>query len=427
MNVSKFNPDQQEIIEDRSRFLQVIAAAGSGKTSTLVGVVENELLHGTKGEEILILSFTRKAAGEIKERIKKKTSIDTVRVHTFHAFCLRALVSWHPHFQKNRPSILKTTEKNLFFREWFRKEANIIGGIPYELLTGTNPLPSYFPQDWKIPLMEDYKKFKRKEGKLDLDDLVTLFLDSLENEESWTEIPKQILKRILVDEFQDTDPEQLRFLKLLSDRSRILVVGDDAQTIYSFRGANVSNFLNFPELFQPCTRKFLNTNYRSLPKIVKLSSIPIEKNKNKIEKQVIAHRKGKAVVSRIKMDRISELFSYLGEFYKQSQGELKILCRSNHRIREYIRAGVPSELLLTIHGAKGLEFHTVFVDLADGWNLRKDSPESSWEEERRILYVALSRAKDCLIILGKKTGSNRETAEDLFFSYFNKEVPLIKF
>lgn len=126
------------------------------------------------------------------------------------------------------------------------------------------------------------------------------------------------------------------------------------------------------------------------------------------------------------MDKISELFPYLGELYKRSGGELRILCRSNHRIREYLRAGVPSELLLTIHSAKGLEFHTVIVDLADGWNLRKDSPEQLREEEHRVLYVALSRAKDCLIILGKRTGSGRETAEDLFFSYFKRELPILK-
>lgn len=426
MNLSQFSEAQQEIIQDRSRFLQVIAAAGSGKTSTLVGVVQNELSQGTSGEEILVLSFTRKAAGEIRERIKKKTNIDSVRVHTFHAFCLRALITWHPDFKNRRPSILTTSEKNLFFREWFRKESDIIGGIPYEFLIGSSTLPSHFPQTWKGPLLEDYKNFKRKEGKLDLDDLVTMFLDSLENGESWTEIPKRDLKRILVDEFQDTDPEQLRFLKLLSEQSRILVVGDDSQGIYSFRKADIFNFLNFPEMFRPCTRKFLNTNYRSLPKIVETSSIPISKNKNKIEKKVIAYRKGKAIVSRIKIDKIPELFNYLGELYKRSGGELKILCRSNHRIREYLRMGVPPELLLTIHSSKGLEFHTVIVDLADGWNLRKDSPEQIREEEHRVLYVGLSRAKDCLIILGKKTGSGRETAEDLFFSYFKRDIPIFK-
>ncbi|TGM90121.1 UvrD-helicase domain-containing protein [Leptospira licerasiae] len=426
MDLSQFSEAQQEIIQDRSRFLQVIAAAGSGKTSTLVGVVQNELYHGSRGEEILVLSFTRKAAGEIKERIKKKTNIDSVRVHTFHAFCLRALITWHPDFKNKRPSILTSSEKNRFFREWFRKESDFIGGVPYRLLIETSTLPSNFPQTWKNPLLEDYRNFKRKEGKLDLDDLVSIFLDSLENGEAWTESPKKSLKRILVDEFQDTDPEQLRFLKLLSEHSKILVVGDDSQSIYSFRNADIFNFLNFPEMFQPCTRKFLNTNYRSLSKIVDTSSIPISKNKNKIEKKVIAHRKGKAVVSRIKIDKIPELFAYLGELYKRSEGELRILCRSNHRIREYLRAGVPPELLLTIHSAKGLEFHTVIVDLADGWNLRKDSPEQIREEEHRVLYVALSRAKDCLIILGKKTGSSRETAEDLFFSYFKRDIPLFR-
>ncbi|TGK01601.1 damage-inducible protein [Leptospira langatensis] len=426
MKELKFSPEQREVIEDTSRFLQVIAAAGSGKTSTLVGVIQKELERNTSGEEILVLTFTRKAAGEIRERIHTQTGIESVRVHTFHSFCLRALTNWHPRFKKDRPSILLPAEKNAFFREWFRKESDSIGGIPFELLSGDILLPKDFPHSWKIPLLEDYKKFKSKEHKLDLDDLVCLFLDSLEGEEPWTEIPKSGLKRILVDEFQDTDSQQLRFLRLLSDRSRITVVGDDSQSIYAFRGSEPSIFLNFPDLFVPCSRKFLSTNYRSLPKIVEVSSIPIEKNENRIPKTVLAHREGRSRIGRLKMDKISDLFSYLGEFYKASGGDLRILCRSNHRIREYLSVGVPSELLLTIHASKGLEFHTVIVDLSDGWNIRKDSPSSVWEEERRVLYVALSRAKDNLLILGKKSHSNRETAEDIFFSYFKREIPQLK-
>ncbi len=426
MNSPKFNSEQREIIEDNSQFMQVIAAAGSGKTTTLVGVVEKELQKGTPANGILVLSFTRKAAGEIRERIRKKTGFDTVRVHTFHAFCLQVISTWHPDFQNKRPSIVLPSEKNAFFREWFRKESDIIGGIPFEFLSGEYSLPKDFPNEWKIPLLEDYRIYKKRERKLDFDDLVSLFLDSLENKETWTETPKSVLKRILVDEFQDTDPEQLRFLQLLSDQSGILVVGDDSQAIYSFRGADIRPFLEFPNLFSPCSRKFLNTNYRSLPKIVEISSIPIERNRNKIEKQVIAYRSGKAKIGRLKISKIEDLFPTLGETYRSSGGDLRILCRSNHRVREYIRAGVPAELLLTIHSSKGLEFHTVFVDLADGWNIRRNSPLLSFEEEHRVLYVALSRAKDSLLIVGKKGDSNRETAEDLFFSYFKKEVPIWK-
>lgn len=426
MELSRFTQDQIEIIQDQSRFLQVIAAAGSGKTTTLVGVVEREMERGTPPDGILVLSFTRKAAGEIRERIRKRTGSDQVRVHTFHAFCLQALSRWHPEYSRKHPRIVLPAEKNAFFRDWFRREPDRIGGIPFELLAGSQKLPDHFPDDWRNDLLEDYKLYKKKEGKLDFDDLVTLFLDSLEQKEGWTEIPRSLLKRILVDEFQDTDPEQLRFLKLLGKKSRILVVGDDSQSIYGFRGSDIAPFLDFPLLFPGCNRRFLSVNFRSLPKIVDVSSIPIRKNRNKIEKKVLAHRNGKAVVKRAKIENIHELFPVLETCFRKSQGDLRILCRSNHRIREYIRAGVPEELLLTIHASKGLEFHTVLVDLADGWNLRKKASTENFEEEHRVLYVALSRAKDCLIIVGKKGISNRETAEDILFSYFKKEVPIWK-
>ncbi|PNV71664.1 UvrD-helicase domain-containing protein [Leptospira inadai] len=426
MQRSKFNPAQEEIIRDSSRYIQVIAAAGSGKTSTMVGFVERCISDGTDPREILVLSFTRKAAGEIKHRIQINTGQKGVRVHTFHSFCFQSLARHHPDFQQRMPGILLPSERNGFFRNWFRKDPSLIGGIPYELLTNPSALPEEFPKDWLPIVREEYAKFKKGQGKMDFDDLVAIFLEALEKREPWTEAVRSSLKRILVDEFQDTNHEQLTFVKLLSDTASILVVGDDSQSIYSFRGSNVKLFLDYPKLFQGTSQHALTTNYRSLPKIVEISTIPIDRNKSKIPKIVQAHRSGKALVGLVKINRISDLFPFLGQAYRFSRGELKILCRSNHRIREYIRAGIPEELLMTIHASKGLEFHTVFVDIADGWNVKRTSPQEVLEEEHRILYVALSRAKDSLVIIGSMRNSGRETAEDHFFSYFAKALPTWK-
>ncbi|EPG72947.1 hypothetical protein LEP1GSC058_2865 [Leptospira fainei serovar Hurstbridge str. BUT 6] len=426
MQRSKFNTAQQQIIRDTSQYIQVIAAAGSGKTSTMVGYVERCISEGTAPQEILVLSFTRKAAGEIKHRIQINTGQKGVRVHTFHSFCFQSLARYHPDFRRKTPRILLPSERNAFFRNWFRKDPSLIGGIPYELLTNASALPEEFPKDWLPILHTEYAKFKKDQGKVDFDDLVAIFLQALETKETWTEAPRSFLRRILVDEFQDTNQEQLTFLKLLSDTASILVVGDDSQSIYSFRGSNVRLFLDYPKLFQGTHQHALITNYRSLPKIVEISAIPIEKNKSKIPKLVQAHRSGKALVGRVMINKISDLFPFLGQAYRFSRGELKILCRSNHRIREYVRAGVPEELLMTIHASKGLEFHTVFVDIADGWNVKRNSPQEILEEEHRILYVALSRAKDSLVIIGSARNSEKETAEDLFFSYFAKALPTWK-
>ncbi|WP_196809728.1 3'-5' exonuclease, partial [Leptospira alstonii] len=198
------------------------------------------------------------------------------------------------------------------------------------------------------------------------------------------------------------------------------VVGDDSQAIYSFRGTAPEAFLSFQKLFQPCKVHFLNTNYRSLPEIIRTSAIPILKNREKIEKEVLPSRKGKAFIGKILMEETADLIPFLIRAIPSSGEDLKILCRSNFRISEYIRIGIPDRYLMTIHASKGLEFHTVFTDIADGWNARYDSPLETIEEERRILYVGLSRARDRLLILGAAKNSRRETIENEFFSYFKK-------
>lgn len=418
----QYSPAQRAVIEEDTRFVQVVAAAGSGKTSTMVGIIERILVENLFPEEsILVLTFSKKAAGEISERILTATGKDSIRVQTFHAYCLYALTRWHPEFKIQKPKILPPEEKNRFYKEYLKRKRDEIGGIPYELFWAENVpyIQEHFPEI-KKDLDVAYQNHKKKEGYLDFGDLVSKFLKGLQNGEEWTFESRSSVQKIIVDEFQDTDLEQLEFLQLLSNSASIVVVGDDSQSIYSFRGAAPKAFLNFQKLFDPCRIHFLNTNYRSLPEIIRVSAIPIEKNLEKIEKEVLPSRKGKGFVGRILMEEASDLIPFLACSIPSSEGDVKILCRSNFRISEYIRAGVPESFLMTIHASKGLEFHTVFVDLADGWNARPDSPLETIEEERRILYVGLSRAEDRLLILGAAKNSRRETIENEFFGYFKR-------
>lgn len=418
----RYSPAQKAVIEENTRFVQVVAAAGSGKTSTMVGIIERILVENLFPEEsILVLTFSKKAAAEISDRIRNTTGNDSIRVQTFHAYCLYALTRWHPEFKKQKPKILPPEEKNRFYKEYLKRKRDEIGGIPYELFWAENvPYIQEHFFEIKKDLDVAYQKYKKNEGYLDFEDLVSGFLEGLQNEEEWTYEAKRSVQKIIVDEFQDTDLEQLKFLQLLSKSASIVVVGDDSQSIYSFRGAAPKAFLNFQKLFDPCTIHFLSSNYRSLPEIIRASAIPIVKNSEKIEKEVLPSRKGKGFVGRILMEEAADLIPYLARAIPSSQGDVKILCRSNFRISEYIRAGIPEDFLMTIHASKGLEFHTVFVDLADGWNARPDSPQETIEEERRILYVGLSRAEDRLLILGAAKNSRRETIENEFFRYFKR-------
>ncbi|EMN13253.1 AAA protein [Leptospira borgpetersenii str. Brem 307] len=416
----QYSPAQKAVIEEKARFVQVVAAAGSGKTSTMVGIIEQTLVENLFPEEsILVLTFSRKAAEEISDRIQKSTKKNSIRVQTFHAYCLYVIGRWHPRFMVQKPKILPLEDKVQFYREFLKRERNEIGGILYELFWAENV--TYIRENFaelKKNLEFAYQKYKKENGFLDFDDLVGIFLDGLRNEEEWTHESRNILRKIIVDEFQDTDLEQLEFLQLLSRNASIVVVGDDSQAIYGFRGTAPGAFLSFQKLFQPCKLHFLNTNYRSLPEIIQTSSIPIQKNREKIEKEVCPSRQGKACVGKILMEEVVDLIPFLIRAIPSSETDLKILCRSNFRISEYVRVGIPKDYLMTIHSSKGLEFHTVFVDVADGWNVRPDSSLETIEEERRILYVGLSRARDRLLILGAAKNSRRETIENEFFRYF---------
>ncbi|MCG6166751.1 UvrD-helicase domain-containing protein [Leptospira sanjuanensis] len=417
-----YSEAQKAVIEDDTRFVQVVAAAGSGKTSTMVGIIERILVENLFPEEsVLVLTFSRKAAGEISERILRATAKDSIRVQTFHAYCLYALSRWHPKFKVQKPKILPPEDKIVFYREYLKSKREEVGGIPYELFWAENVpyIREYFPE-LKKDLEFAYQNYKLENAFLDFEDLVRMFLDGLKNEEVWTLEPKRTLRKIIVDEFQDTDSEQLEFLKLLSQSASITVVGDDSQSIYGFRGCSPFAFLNFQKLFQPCRIHFLNVNYRSLPEIIRASAIPIGKNREKIEKEVLPACAGKGLAGKIPIEEVSDLIPFLIRSLEPAENDVQILCRSNFRIAEYVRAGVPEDFLMTIHASKGLEFHTVFVDVADGWNAKPDSPLELLEEERRILYVGLSRAENRLLILGPAKKTRRETIENEFFDYFRK-------
>lgn len=149
----QYSRAQKAVIEEDSRFVQVVAAAGSGKTSTMVGIIERILAENLFSEEsILVLTFSRKAAEEISDRIRRATEKNSVRVQTFHAYCLYVIGRWHPRFKIQKPKILPLEEKNRFYREFLKKERNEVGGIPYEFFGAENIFLSekIFPNSKRI-------------------------------------------------------------------------------------------------------------------------------------------------------------------------------------------------------------------------------------------------------------------------------------
>ncbi|MCC5814657.1 MAG: UvrD-helicase domain-containing protein [Leptospira sp.] len=420
----KFNKEQMSVIQDNSHFIQVIAGAGSGKTSTMIGILDRIIREKSIDPSLLlVVTFSRKAANEFLDRLNEIHPSHRIRIQTFHAYCLGVIKNHSPKYKDNPPMIITEQERSEFFREFFISYKFRVGGIPYKYLVGENEsnfLPQFDPVLYDLAL-EEFKKYKEQHRKLEFSDLVTEFLEAMQNKEVWTEVPKSTTRYIIVDEFQDTDMQQLAFLQELNPE-RLIVVGDDWQAIYGFRGATVKPFLELGNYFSPLKRHYLSTNYRSVDPIVKISQIPIYKNENYISKNVHSIRKGSCnleMIGLLEGKQGVELAANLIYDQLVKGAETMLLCRTNFRLAEFKMFGVPEKNLMTIHGSKGLEFETVFVDLLGGWSQNPKSIDlDSLEEERRILYVALSRAKDNLYILGRSKLNTKKNLEDEFFSYF---------
>ncbi len=412
----ELSEEQKLIINESSKYIQIIAAAGSGKTFTLIELVNNLISKSLfKEDKILLITFSKKAANEIHERLVKKIGNNKVKVYTFHAYCLRIISIYNPKYSKDL-KIISPEEKLGFYKKELIQEKFLVGGIPYDLLLSTkNPYLKVLFPDIFSKIEKNYSKFKEINNLLDFDDLVKIYINGLEQNEDWALKAKLEISYVIVDEFQDTDLIQLKWLQLINPE-KLTVVGDDWQAIYGFRGATTEPFLKFEQFFSPVKKLYLTMNYRSDINIIKTSIIPIKFNKLNIKKDVIPFSKNNGQVGIITIKSDKDWLNYLNILRENEQN--KILVRANYRIKKLISLGFPETQISTIHKAKGLEFPTVILDLSEGWGGGEKFEEIDIEEERRILYVSLSRAKNKLLIVGYENYTEKNV-ESIFFDYFN--------
>ncbi len=420
-----YSSAQLRIILDDHPRKQVIAAAGSGKTRTVIGAVTHALLSGREEPgRVLLLSFSRKAAGEIRERLPEELR-SLVEVSTFHSFCYRRLGELHPRFRERGMRVLTDEEKHRFYAARLRRHADAIGGVPFDLLIKNPALfRKAFPRI-AFAVNRRFHAFKRRAGALEFDDLISLILNGLRKQSDWAATMRARYSLIIVDEFQDTDPRQLEFLRLM-EPPRLLVVGDDWQAIYGFRGATVRPFLDLPRHF-PGTRKYrLEENYRSTRAVVRLGNQVIRASSRQLRKKVRAVR-GAEPCSPV----LGLPLEFGGErsLTPLLKGDFMILTRSNFRRDVWRNAGVPAEKVMTIHKAKGLEFPVVLLDLIGGWsgdgylgleNRRQQKARD--DEEIRIAYVGVSRAENLLITLHKPVYREKDREKRLWEKLFEGRV-----
>lgn len=301
------NEAQLEAVKSKDGPILVIAGAGSGKTKTLTYRVARLIEDGIKPENILLLTFTKKAAAEMLSRatIVLDNRCEKVAGGTFHSFANIILRKYSKLLGlKNNFTIMDRADcedvinhivGQLFPKKEkrFPKKSTLLD-IYSKSINKVTPtkqiIADEFPQfahceDKIIEVHKAYVAYKRENSVLDYDDLLLYIKLLLENNDGLRKRLSNEYKYIMVDEYQDTNTLQADVIRLLaSEHNNIMAVGDDAQSIYSFRGANYRNILDFPRLFENTKIIKLEQNYRSTQNILKLTNEIISKAKEKYTK-----------------------------------------------------------------------------------------------------------------------------------------------
>ena len=307
MDVSSLNESQREAVLYKNNPLLVLAGAGSGKTKTLTYRVAHLLEQGIKPEQLLVLTFTNKAADEMKERISsllvsQPESAKKIAMGTFHSICAQflrraaSLVNRTPSFsiydRDDQLRLLKLIIKNLDISTDVLSPytaLNAIQGAKNNLLDEEG-YARQAQSDFDRLLSHIYQQYQmrlQEANALDFDDLITQFIFLLETRKDALEKYRTRFLHILVDEYQDTNAAQYRLIRLLAQKQgNLFLVADDWQSIYSFRNADISNVLNFRHDWPDAKIILLEENYRSTKNILLAAQGLIEHNEWQMKKQL---------------------------------------------------------------------------------------------------------------------------------------------
>ena len=302
------NSAQKEAAEILSGPVLILAGAGSGKTKTLTHRIANLIAHGVSPVNILAVTFTNKAANEMRERLAKLLNQVPSRsfmpyMGTFHGVAVKILRQEYKAAGLSKDFVIYDADDQISLIRRIMKELKLSDDkslkpksiqsiVSSEKNQGNGPdeyaIKAVYPNQKKIAkIFTQYETEKQKAGALDFDDLLLkeleLFQKNPEVREKW----RKRFKHILIDEYQDTNLVQYNIVKLLvNDERNICVVGDDWQSIYSWRGADFTNILNFERDFPGAKVIKLEQNYRSTGNILEASQKIISKNKTRTDKML---------------------------------------------------------------------------------------------------------------------------------------------
>lgn len=298
------NPDQVEAVKHTEGPLLILAGAGSGKTTVLVSRTGHIISQGLAlPKEILVLTFTNKAAKELNERVSKKLNFSRkqkIWTGTFHGFGLEFLKkNYKLAGLPQRFGLIDSADSRFIIKEILKNKRHFgnssfdietVQNVISDLRAGKSLSPKISEEyqdmgDWVLP---EYLNRMHSLGVVDFDGLLLKTIELLKDNPDLKEKYRERFKYLMVDEFQDTNKVQMDLvIELTGEHSNLAVVGDDDQSIYGWRGAEIKNILNFPNLFKNCEVVRLQTNYRSTPQILELANAVIADNKDR-HKKVLA-------------------------------------------------------------------------------------------------------------------------------------------
>ena len=375
------NKEQQQAVQHTEGPLLILAGAGSGKTKVLTVRIAHLLAQGVNPYEILAITFTNKAAKEMKSRVEGLVGdvANRIWLSTFHSFCAKFLrfeldnfLGYNSNFTiydtSDSQAVIKAALKALNLDDKYYPVGAMIGAISdakNKLLFASDfrKQARDFYQQKVADVYEYYERELRKNNALDFDDLLLVAVKLLQSNEAVLDKYSKRFRYVMIDEYQDTNHAQYLLAKLLASHwKNIAVVGDADQSIYAWRGADVQNILDFEKDYPNCTSIKLEQNYRSTKIILDAANAVIENNEGRPKKNLWTDKTEGAKIQHFTAQSEHEEAAFIGDTIAKKHdihgvpyGDMAILYRTNAQSRVLEEALIKRALPYTMVG--GTKFY----------------------------------------------------------------------
>ena len=375
------NKEQQQAVQHTEGPLLILAGAGSGKTKVLTVRIAHLLAQGVNPYEILAITFTNKAAKEMKSRVESLVGdvANRIWLSTFHSFCAKFLrfeldnfLGYNSNFTiydtSDSQAVIKAALKALNLDDKYYPVGAMIGAISdakNKLLFASDfrKQARDFYQQKVADVYEYYERELRKNNALDFDDLLLVAVKLLQSNEAVLDKYSKRFRYVMIDEYQDTNHAQYLLAKLLASHwKNIAVVGDADQSIYAWRGADIQNILDFEKDYPNCTSIKLEQNYRSTKIILDAANAVIENNEGRPKKNLWTDKTEGAKIQHFTAQSEHEEAAFIGDTIAKKHdihgvpyGDMAILYRTNAQSRVFEEALIKRALPYTMVG--GTKFY----------------------------------------------------------------------